>query len=113
MEGKQWCTGFKELLSTLIVPVMLTLLNRENIKHPAGDSHLFPPLPTTQLLCCRTVLSVALGKGQGGDTFSTNLLVCYADCVVRNDGSVVLQQSLCRLQLACCQQGTAKFNLLW
>jgi len=110
---KQWCTDLKELPGTFVVPAMLTLLNRENIKHPAGESHLFPPLPTTQTLCCMTVLAVVLGQGKGGDTFSTNLLVCYADCIVRNDSSVLLQQSLCRLQLACCKQRAAKFNLLW
>lgn len=57
--------------------------------------------------------SCSLGQGKAGDTFSTNLLVCYADCVVRDDGSVVLHQSLCRLQLTCCQQRAAKFNMLW
>ena len=29
------------------LPAMLTRLNKENIKHPAGDSHVFPPLPRT------------------------------------------------------------------
>ena len=35
------------------IPVMLTLLRMENIKHPAGESHLLPPLPVKQSLAIK------------------------------------------------------------
>ncbi len=46
-EGSGSTVHFRDfcLFSTILLPVMLTLLNKENIKHPAGDSHVLPPLP--------------------------------------------------------------------
>ena len=45
-------TGMEELhdasskhLCVCIVPGMVTFFRMENIKHPAGESHLLPPLP--------------------------------------------------------------------
>lgn len=93
---------------------MLTLLRRENIKQPAGDSHVLPPLPVKQPLHVE-LLAVGIlreqTRPQQSCTLSTNLLECYADSVVRNDCSIFLQQCLRGLQLACCNESLSEMCL--